>query len=479
MMQVKRQRKTVLVLGWMILLLGSSPVSAAEETANPPAKNPNSLTDSAPELVSILRRKPDFFGSPWHREGGFLENGSLTGDWGGSRQSLVDKGIYVDLGITQVLQTGLQGGARDGRGPRYGGSADYYLTLDTEKLGLWPGGLLMMNGESNFGDNAADQVGSLIPSNMDSLFPDPAGGGANTTLSELYLVQALSPKIIVAIGKINALGLGDQNAYANNERTQFMNLGLNFNPVLGAFIPYTPLALSVILMPTADLKVTTAVVDSEGGAGTAGFDTLFTKGTTVSQEWDLTLRPLDQQGTYRLGFLYTDKMVSTFDADPRTILGRLLGLVPPNNRDDNWVIYGNFDQALWTLDAEAGRSVGVFFRFAVAPEDRNAIDQFYSLGIGGTGAIPGRDHDRFGVGWTFTHLSSDLKSALRLLGGDPTNEQAVELFYNFELTPAAHLTADLQFIIDPLGTGDPARTSPDFDNRDLAIAGGLRLQLDF
>lgn len=462
-------------------LPGSAAPEAAEaaEADSQTAKNPNSLTDSAPELVSVLRRKPDFFGSPWHREGSILERGSLTGDWGGSRQSLVDKGIYVDLGITQVLQSGLQGGARDGRGPRYRGSADYYLTLDTEKLGLWPGGLIMMNGESNFGDSAGDQVGSIIPSNMDALFPDPAGGGANTTLSELYFVQALSPKLIVAIGKINALGLGDQNAYANNERTQFMNLGLNFNPMLGAFVPYTPLGLAVILMPTSDLQVTTSVVDSEGGAGTAGFDTVFTKGTTLSQEWDLTLRPFEQKGTYRLGFLYTDKNVSTYEADPRTLLARLLGLVPRNNRDDNWTIYGNFDQALWTIDAKEGRSVGVFFRFAVAPDDRNAIDQFYSLGIGGKGAIPGRAHDRFGVGWTYSHISSELKSALRVLGADPTNEQAIELFYNFELTPAAHLTADLQFVLDPFGLGDPARTSPDFDNRDLAIAGGLRLQLDF
>lgn len=90
--------------------------------------------------------------------------------------------------------------------------------------------------------------------------------------------------------------------------------------------------------------------------------------------------------------------------------------------------------------------------------------------------IPGRDYDRFGVGWYFVHISSDLKDLLGDVRADPKNEQGVELFYNLELTPAAHLTADLQFIIDPFRTRLPLQNP---DSRHLAIAGGLRLQIDF
>jgi len=33
----------------------------------------------------------------------------------------------------------------------YGGSSDYELRLETERLGLWPGGFLSVFGESRFG----------------------------------------------------------------------------------------------------------------------------------------------------------------------------------------------------------------------------------------------------------------------------------------------------------------------------------------
>lgn len=355
----------------MALIVGTAGPSIGEEVrptdGAPSSSSPTSLMEAAPELLAILRCKPDYFGSPWHRGGGWLERGSLTGDWGGSRQSLVDKGIYADVGLTQVLHAGLQGGLSDRRGPRYRGSSDYYLTLDTAKLGLWPGGLVNMNGESVFGDAVGDKVESIMPPNADGVFPDPAGGGANSTLSELYMVQALSTKLVAVLGKVNALGLGDRNAYTNNERTQFMNLAFLCNPILGAFIPYTPLAAAVVFAPIPQLQVTTGALDSEGKAGTAGFDPLFTKGTTVTQEWDATFHPLEQKGTYRLGFAYTDKQVKTFNVDRRLAIGRVLELIPRNDRDDNWVVYGNFDQAFWTVDAEADRSMGIFFRFAVAP----------------------------------------------------------------------------------------------------------------
>lgn len=87
-----------------------------------------------------------------------------TGDRGGSRRSPVGKRIYTDPGLTQAIESGLQECAPDDRGPRYRSSADYYLTLDTVKLGLWPGGLVGLIGESVIGDDGGDQYGSgLLP----------------------------------------------------------------------------------------------------------------------------------------------------------------------------------------------------------------------------------------------------------------------------------------------------------------------------
>ncbi len=35
--------------------------------------------------------------------------------------------------------------------------------------------------------------------------------------------------------------------------------------------------------------------------------------------------------------------------------------------------------------------------------------QFYSFGLGGKGVIPGRDQDRFGIGYYYLKISGDLR----------------------------------------------------------------------
>ena len=109
--------------------------------------------------------------------------------------------------------------------------------------------------------------------------------------------------------------------------------------------------------------------------------------------------------------------------------------------------------------------IGIFGRAGWAPDDRNAIDQFYSFGIGGYGMlIPGRDGDQWGIGWAGSHISSDLRD---FPVGLDNWEHAYEAFYNFMLTPAAHLSVNAQAI-------EPAN-----DSLDTAYTLGTRLQLDF
>jgi carbohydrate-selective porin OprB len=137
----------------------------------------------------------------------------------------------------------------------------------------------------------------------------------------------------------------------------------------------------------------------------------------------------------------------------------------------------NFDQYLWVKEGSpaAGRKhqppvgIGIFGRAGWVPKDRNVIDQFYSFGIGGFGMlIPGRDNDQWGIGWAGTHISSDLKDDVGLLGIDLDSfEHAVEAFYNFQLTPATRLTVDAQ-LIDSIAK-----------SVDTAFALGARFQIDF
>jgi len=158
------------------------------------------------------------------------------------------------------------------------------------------------------------------------------------------------------------------------------------------------------------------------------------------------------------------------------------GDLPVADESDNYGVIGNFSQYLWVDDDSATAftarphatkarhhtpplGVGVFARAGWAPEDRNAIDQFYSFGFGGYGVlIPGRNDDNWGIGWAGSHISDDLR---QLTGTNRTWEHAFEVFYNVALTPAAHLSLNGQSI-------RPANKSAG-----TAYTLGARLQLDF
>ena len=87
------------------------------------------------------------------------------------------------------------------------------------------------------------------------------------------------------------------------------------------------------------------------------------------------------------------------------------------------------------------------------------------VGIGGTGLIPGRSRDNWGIGYYYDAPSPDLKDSLspRLKVRD---EQGMEIFYNFAVTPWFTVGWDLQVINPCLG-------------EDTAVFAGLRSVVRF
>ena len=67
------------------------------------------------------------------------------------------------------------------------------------------------------------------------------------------------------------------------------------------------------------------------------------------------------------------------------------------------------------------------------------------VGLGGKGMVPGRPKDNWGIGYYYDGISHYIKDALAP-AVTLRNEQGVELFYNFALTPWFVLGADLQVI---------------------------------
>jgi porin len=241
-----------------------------------------------------------------------------------------------------------------------------------------------------------------------------------------YLLQAWY-KHTFQFNDTNALGLTggiidstsylDENAFANDEYTQFMNEALVNGP--NVFLPsydiggalewqIGPVELTGVIMGIGD---TGQMEDDTISYNYYGFQLAYRAETSMGE------------GNYRL---IVDATSDDFmKADGTTADEALKGLVI------------SFDQ-------QFGEVVGGWIRFG-GQEDSAAIDveAIYSGGIDINGALWGREQDNIGIGYA------------NLQGGnqDLDNIQLVEAYVRFGLNDTFALTFDIQYEDDNYNTG--------------------------
>jgi carbohydrate-selective porin OprB len=457
--------------------------SSETDTSDSHKKKLISLLDAEPSIYNGIIRYPKYYGNSTMVRGDLLERSHLLGDWGGARDDLAASGVMFDLGLTQVFQGVVSGDSDDDTS--YVGSADLWLGLDTGRAGLWSGGLIFAHGEANWGDPLSG-TGALLPLNGDAIAP---GEPDSIALSEIYLTQALSEQVLLIAGKVDWAAWADTSFFANNERTQFLYEGLVNNAVLGPFVPYTSWGAFMAVQISKEHAVGFLAAQNAGSATVTGLDDLSIDKATFATAYTYSPTFGDLPGMYEFVVGYTTKDTAGFAIDERYLFGTdLTDIVArvPTTEDGNYAFLFTASQYLWTRGgsqrkrsdpvnyATARRDnvnpvgVGLTVRFGIVPSDRNVIDQFYSIGIGGWGGFAGRDDDNWGIGWAGSHISSDFRDDASSFDFDLDNfEHGAEAFYNFALTPAAHLSGHVQWIDPP----DPAK--------DDVVTLGARLQLDF
>ena len=376
--------------------------------------------------------------------GDFWTRSTLTGDWGGARNDLAAKGVTFDLGLTQIYQ-GIVSGGKDSRW-EYGGRGDFTTNIDTQKLGLWPGGFFTMEVEGNFNTSVNRQTGALMPVNSSQLYPTV--GGSNLNVSNASFMQFFSPYAGIFLGKLATITptSGDMNEFAHGKGdTQFMNTAFNFNPVILLTVPYSTLGAGLIVLPTKDPAaaiVTFSVLQSNGQASTSGFNDLRSDEMTFAGEARVRTNFFGLTGHQLVGGTYSNRTYRSLDQslrvsiDTRTI----------QTENGSWNAYYNFDQFLYETKKGSGRGIGIFGRFGISDSNPNLMHYFYSLGIGGKGIIPGRPLDQFGIGYYNLDITNPKVTALPVTAEFLRNEYGMEAYYNIALTPWLQLSPDVQVI---------------------------------
>jgi porin len=394
-----------------------------------------------------------------------LNRSHLSGNWsrGEPRTLLANKGIQVDVELTQYVQGIVDGGID--RTTRYGGHADYLVYFDLMRMGLIPGGLVTIRAESRYGSSVNLATGQILPVNMIAFTPltDQIDEAVPIAVTDLNYTQFLSEHFAVLVGKIDTLS-ADLNEFASGRgKSQFMDANFLFNSVVALRLPYSTLGASVLWLPTNYITVSGGILNTTDSSTTTGCDD-FDDGNSVSAEAGFRYTLGKLPGGTNVGGLYS------FNQDFAQIGGQLIfqpgeGLIIPTE-DDTWAIYWSAWQYLLVeeytdtpVDPANGvpdlQGVGVFSRFGVADQDTNPVEWSGSVGLGGRGIIPTRDLDLFGLGYFYTRFQPSRIGGL--LGFDD-HSQGFEAFYNLVITPAACLTGDLQVDDSALPRVDPAVT---------------------
>jgi porin len=404
------------------------------------------------------------------------DRSTMTGDWGGLRTEWAKKGVTFDMSLTQTGMSVISGGTHHGW--EYSGRGDLTLNIDTQKLGLWPGGHITVEVEGNYNRSINLEPGAMLPVNTNQIFP--MMGRHELNIPNVSIMQFFSPNFAVIAGKLATVSAhtGDMNEFAHGKGdTQFFNTALNINPAVSMTVPYSTLGVGVIILPTknpAEAIISAMAFDGNGLANRSGFDTIFKSNMNYAIEGRMKTDFFGMTGHQLAGLTYSTRSFASLDQNLHFIIEN--GGI--EKKDSSWSFHYNFDQYLYEPKKGSGQGIGIFGRFGASDGNPNPIHYFYSLGIGGKGLF-GRPRDQFGIGGFYTDVSNpkitvhnETRSLLR-------DEYGVEAYYSFAITPWMKLTPDIQFVRGAQKDKLVSIVPPVKTSVDTATVVGLRLQMIF
>lgn len=382
-----------------------------------------------------------------------LTGAQLTGDWGGARTSLAQSGVSLRGDVTGFA-TGQIAGTGDKVWDAFG-RYDAFVDLDFGKMGLVDGLGFHAHGEGRFGQGQSNFGFQLWPANSGAVLPL---GGESFAASSLYLTQTIGKRSVLMLGKINAVDLLAGDPIFGGWGTQrFQNIAFVAPP--SGVVPPTIMG-GVFVHKGTPITLTVMVFDPEDRTRDYFPGDLFKTGVNISvgATWGGTIAG-------RASSVGVTSTVSTKrGADLQDILA------PPGLITDD--IKGSYNIALQVTHRLVestqvkGKGLDFALKAAIADGNPNIIHRSLIIGLAGHGMIPGRPNDSFGIGGFAYNFSNALQDSTAPLV-DFNDEQGLELWYSFALTPWFKLTTDAQLI-------NPAR-----GDADTAVITGLRANLAF
>lgn len=394
---------------------------------------------------------------------------TLTGNWGGARTHLYDRGVNLNLYYTGDFAANLTGG--DKKTVAYASGIDFVGAFDFEKLVGWTGGSFHIE-IANFNGTLLDakaNLGSLL--GTEQIFV-----GHATYLANFYLEQSLwSGLVDLKYGRMDF----NTNFYPTLANTQFQGLSF-FGPQPGLVAvdlsdwPASSMGGAVTVTPSKIWNFTVAsyaVQPNNNFVPSQGMKP-WNRGhrignVTVAQvELTPTLHrqnpggsPTELGGTWAFGgwhnsapqsdlFLAEDGMPQAASSAEPLI----------RHSADGFYVTG---QQQVTQNG-AGGGLTVFANFVSADSDVDYIDQMSSVGVTWAAPFKARPSDAIGFVVARNRVSDRAADLARAINAEspgapvpvPGSEYLSEINYLFQLPRGVSVMPNLQFVHHPGGESE-------------------------
>lgn len=405
--------------------------------------------------------------------GGFNKADYMTGDWGGLRDRLFQSGVEV-FGFYNTIISGNVAGGIDPGNATYVHDTWVGLKFDLEKILGWNGGQFVVSGINRFGEDlTAKYIGSIYSTQQ-------MVGGQRTFLYQLYLQQKLIGDQLTA--KIGRFGASDDfntsplYGYSLNNGINGNIRNVLFNTRFSAY-PFATWAGALFFNPTPEFGVKAGIFQTSEGMFENDDNGLnfgigdrdgYTAIVQIGWSPEFSKRPV---ATASSTTSYAGKGVRDSKAVAAPEMKGMPGHYWIGATYSEWELYprfeGGFEDHSYGFYAHADQMVTreapgsdegltVFLAAGYYPQSEISIVPFqFNAGLNYKGLPPGRPDDRTMLHFIYGKISDDYARTVRVPGGEEADsEKVLEFAHRFQITPWAYIQPDIQWVINPGGTGD-------------------------
>ena len=456
----------------LLLLAGFTAPLSAQESGDIPGTPVGYTSPDAMLGYSRFWSYYDPYPSNFIGSSEWFDGNALTGDWWGVRNFLDDSGVELSASYTNNIAGNPVGGMTQSFA--YADNFSFGMQLDFEKLIKWQGLTLTVSALDRNGSN-------LSARNIGNQFTVQQVYGTETVVFYALVLEQrlLEDKLGIKLGRFST---GDDFA-SSPLYWLYMNNGIDGNPqalpvntaftsypasVWGARLRVDPspewFAMGGIYQATSlnlyrDHGLDWSMNNSDGVLmiGQVGWTPeFFKKPAAASKPSDgkslaegKTVRPVSPDagmqglpGHYWFGAYYSPWQFAQFGST--------------ETASNSYGFYWHADQMVWQEEAGSDQGLTLWSAFVLSPQQNISKLPFQvNSGIVYKGLVPARDHDTTMLGFVYGNFSDDYAGTVAATGaGTPSYEIALEAGYRIQVTKFAYIQPNVQWIINPGGTGN-------------------------